>query len=448
MDFPFSIGARDLLTKLTDAGYAACAVGGCVRDFLRGVPPHDLDLATSATPAQMQAVFSKERVIETGLKHGTLTVLSHGEPFEITTFRVDGAYTDGRHPDTVHFTKQLTDDLSRRDFTINAMAYTLDGQLVDPFGGQADLAQKRLRCVGDAQTRFTEDALRILRLLRFASTLQFQIDPATEEAAKQCAPRLAMVSVERIATELCKLLCGADVRRILCGYPQILCEILPELSPLYGFDQHNPHHCFDLMTHTAVVTAQVPPEKVLRLAALFHDIGKPATFSIGADGYGHFYQHAARSAEMADAILRRLHTDNATRERVTLLIRHHDGVIAPTPVSVRRKLARMGEEAFRQLLQLQRADNLGLAPQYHSRQADYDRLDALLAQVLAQKPCISSRSLAINGDTLQSVGFARGKRIGIILSDLLEQVLTEALPNQPEPLLAYALQKYGAERDN
>ena len=324
------------IARLRAAGFPAYLVGGCVRDTLLGRVPGDWDITTAALPEQVEAVFAGERIIETGLKHGTVTVLMDGLPLEITTFRTEAAYSDHRHPDAVAFTPSLTEDLARRDFTINAMAWTrentgdgLNAGLQDPFGGQADLGKKLIRCVGDPHKRFEEDALRILRALRFASQLDFTIDPATAAAAHALRDTLALVSRERIAVELTKLLCGPAARRIIVEYWEILSVPLPELAPMAGLDQRNKHHCYDVLEHSAAAVEAVPPEKLLRWAALLHDVAKPACFTVDEAGRGHFYGHAKRGAPMAREIMTRLRFDKDTVNRVAQLVELHDYPIDP-----------------------------------------------------------------------------------------------------------------------
>ena len=346
MNLPLSPGAAKALALLQAAGYEAWIVGGCVRDALLGLPPKDYDLTTSALPEETQRVFAAYPRIETGLRHGTVTVLLEGEPLEITTYRVDGAYSDARHPDGVTFTRSLRQDAARRDFTINAMAYAPGWGLQDFFGGQADLARGILRAVGAAEKRFREDALRILRALRFASVLDFTLEGETARAARACAPLLAAVSAERVSGELGKLLCGKAAGRVLRDYPDVLGVVLPEILPMVGLDHRNPHHCYDVWTHTTVAVDHVPPELPLRLALLLHDIGKPDTFSLGEDGQGHFYGHPRRSVELAEGILSRLRFPRRTRERVLTLVRYHDAVLEESPQRVRRWLNKLGPEVF------------------------------------------------------------------------------------------------------
>ena len=329
-------------------------MGGCVRDFLLGRTPTDYDLTTSALPQETETVFAGEKLIETGLRHGTVTVVLDGVPLEITTYRVDGGYTDARHPDGVTFTRSLREDAARRDFTINAMAYAPGAGLQDFFGGQEDLSAGVIRAVGDPDRRFQEDALRILRAIRFASVLGFELDPGTDAAARRNAHLLTKISVERVFVELGKLLCGPGAGKILLAYPDILGVVIPELTPMVGFEQHNVHHCYDVYTHTAVAVDHVPPELKLRLAMLFHDIGKPATFSMGEDGQGHFYGHPKVSAALAEQILVRLRAPKRLREAVVRLVRVHDWPLSTEPRLIRRRLQQLGEKGFFDLLRVQK----------------------------------------------------------------------------------------------
>lgn len=434
MNLPLSPGAAKALALLQAAGYEAWIVGGCVRDALLGLPPKDYDLTTSALPEETQRVFVAYPRIETGLRHGTVTVLLEGEPLEITTYRVDGAYSDARHPDGVTFTRSLRQDAARRDFTINAMAYAPGQGLQDFFGGQADLAQGTIRAVGRAETRFHEDALRILRALRFASVLDFTLEGETARAARACAPLLAAVSAERVSGELGKLLCGKAAGRVLREYPDVLGVVLPEILPMVGLDHRNPHHCYDVWTHTTVAVDHVPPELPLRLAMLLHDIGKPDTFSLGEDGQGHFYGHPRRSVELAEGILSRLRFPRRTRERVLTLVRYHDAVLEESPQRVRRWLNKLGPEVFFDLLAIQGGDAAAQAPAYCTRLDHLRRLETLARQVLDQAPCLTVRDLAVGGEDLLALGY-RGPAIGRALRALLDQVLSETVSNEKNALL-------------
>ena len=434
MNLPLSPGAAKALALLQAAGYEAWIVGGCVRDALLGLPPKDYDLTTSALPEETQRVFAAYPRIETGLRHGTVTVLLEGEPLEITTYRVDGAYSDARHPDGVTFTRSLRQDAARRDFIINAMAYAPGWGLQDFFGGQADLARGILRAVGAAEKRFREDALRILRALRFASVLDFTLEGETARAARACAPLLAAVSAERVSGELGKLLCGKAAGRVLRDYPDVLGVVLPEILPMVGLDHRNPHHCYDVWTHTTVAVDHVPPELPLRLAMLLHDIGKPDTFSLGEDGQGHFYGHPRRSVELAEGILSRLRFPRRTRERVLTLVRYHDAVLEESPQRVRRWLNKLGPEVFFDLLAIQGGDAAAQAPAYCTRLDHLRRLETLARQVLDQAPCLTVRDLAVGGEDLLALGY-RGPAIGRALRALLDQVLSETVSNEKNALL-------------
>ena len=430
--------AQTLLSELNQQGYEAFVVGGCVRDMLMGIPPHDYDITTSATPDEVKRVFRNYRVIETGLKHGTLTVLVDGEPFEITTYRIESTYSDSRHPDGVQFTRSLIEDLARRDFTVNAIAYNPCVGLVDPFGGQVDIQNRILRCVGNPYERFSEDALRIFRLIRFASVLDFQIDLPTAEAAFFLKEKLVHISAERVQVELCKLLCGKAAGKIITEYVDILSVVIPELLPMKDFDQRNPHHCYDLLTHTAKAVDSVSCDKVLRLGALFHDIGKAAVFYLDEDDIGHFYSHASVGQQMTEEILNRLKFDNATKYTVVRLVKWHDIQIETTEKAVKRALGKMTPKFFFTLLLLKRADNLAQNPAYTERQSDYDRLEWLAKDILARQVCFSLKDLAVNGNDLAVIGIKPGKTMGRILNKLLDCVIQEKIPNEKDLLLKKA----------
>ena len=449
-DLDAPLPALTALARLRAAGFEASLVGGCVRDRLLGREPGDWDIATAALPEQVEEVFAGERLIETGLKHGTVTVLLDGMPLEITTFRTESAYTDHRHPDAVRFTPSLTEDLARRDFTVNAMAWSPEAGLEDPFGGQADLAAAVIRCVGAPEQRFSEDALRILRALRFAAQLSFSIDPSTAAAAHALRGTLDLVSRERIAVELTKLLCGPDVCRVLTEYWEILAVPLPELAPMAGLDQRSAYHCYDVLTHCAVSASHVPPEKLLRWAALLHDVGKPATFTTDEAGRGHFHGHAAVSTELAREILTRLRFDKDTVRRVSALVELHDYPIDPLvgnpERAIRRLLGRLGEEDFFRLLALKRADALAHHPDYRDRTAACDRIEALARSLLAQKQCFSLKDLAVNGNDLLALGIPKGPAVGQALNRLLDAVVSGELANERQPLLDF-LSEHERDRD-
>ena len=425
------------IERLSAHGFEAYAVGGCVRDFLRGVSPHDYDLTTSATPSEILSVFSDMRCIETGIAHGTVTVLIEETPLEITTFRVDGEYRDHRHPDGVTFTRSFFEDAARRDFTVNAMGYAPSVGVVDCFGGKEDLSHGILRAVGEPKKRFTEDALRILRALRFASVLGMSIEKETKSAANELAPLLKNIASERIYEELCKLLCGKDAFSVMNENREVVSVVLPELAPCMGFEQRNRHHIYDVYEHTLHVLENVPNVPHLRFAALLHDVGKPPCFSLEKDGEGHFYGHSSESVRIAEQIFTRLHADRSTSERAIRLIRLHDGVIDCDKKAIRRLLSKHGEEALRDLLALKRADTLALHPDYHGRTETIDALSSLLDEVLSEPPCFSVADLAIGGEELAEIGVPRGPMMGRILREAHRAVMEEEIVNNREELLDF-----------
>ncbi len=423
------------LAKLRQAGFEAWLVGGCVRDHLMGRTPSDYDITTSAEPSETEAAFAGERLIETGLKHGTVTVLLGGEPLEITTFRTEGAYSDGRHPDSVAFTRSLREDLARRDFTMNAIAWDGGERFEDPFGGRADIAAGCIRCVGDPRERFREDGLRILRAVRFAAALGFEVEEETAAAARECRGMLARISGERIYAELTKLLTGGHVLPVLTAYPEILCEVIPELQATVGFDQRSPYHCYDVYGHTVRVVAGVPASAELRLAALLHDAAKPACFSLGEDGRGHFYGHAEEGALIAETVLRRLHASNEVRERVTKLIARHMDQIHPSEKAVKREMRKVGPALYFDLLALIRADNLAQTPECAARAAGIDVLEEIGRRILEEEQAFTLAQLAVKGGDLMAAGIPAGPKLGETLDKLLELVIEGEVPNEKEALL-------------
>ena len=436
--FELPQGAAFVLKRLHDAGYQAYVVGGCVRDTLLGIAPKDWDVCTNALPHEMQRVFADCHVIETGLQHGTLTVMYDHEPYEVTTFRVDGEYTDHRHPDEVIFVTDVREDLSRRDFTVNAMAWSEETGVVDAFGGQEDLAARLIRCVGDARKRFGEDALRIMRAMRFASVYGFAIDPDTDEAIHELKSTLADVAAERIRVELAKLLCGAGAGNILRTYRDVIFTLFPALAPMDGFDQRTPHHLWDVWEHTVRAVEAVPATETLRLAMLLHDCGKIAAFSVDDRGEGHATGHEEHSVRIAQKVLADLKLDNATRDRVLLLIGSHGWPVTPERRLLKRRLNQLGEEALRQLIEVKRADALATGTK-DTAAVEAHRVQTLSAldALLAENPCVTLRDMAVNGRDLMAMG-AKGRAVGETLQWLLEQVLDEILPNERDALLAAA----------
>ena len=433
----------ELLTCLKRAGFSAYVVGGCVRDSLLGLTPHDWDICTSALPDQMQAVFRGLHTVETGLKHGTLTVIVDHVPYEVTTYRVDGHYTDHRHPDSVRFVDDLTEDLARRDFTVNAMAWSPETGLADPFSGQQDLSAGLIRCVGEPEQRFEEDALRILRALRFASVYDFIIEPGTASALRRMAPDLHRVAGERVREELLRLLCGKGVGRILREYPEVLAEVIPEIRPMIGYDQLNHHHSFDLWEHTVRGLEEVPADPVMRLAMLLHDTGKPAVRIMDDQGEGHYRGHPKVSEQIARKTAESLHLDNAFRERLCMLVLHHDtpmrtgsGEVNTDRSFLLRRLNRFGEQDLRALFLIHRADRIATGYTTAEREDGRlrNRLSALDA-LLAEHPCFTLKDLAVNGRDLTAAGL-KGKAVGDALQALLEAVMDGRVPNEKEALLA------------
>lgn len=424
-----------LISQLESHGHEAFIVGGCVRDGLLGRAPNDWDICTSASPEEMKRCFSNLRIIETGVKHGTLTVLAEGEPFEITTYRIDGEYSDSRHPDQVLFTSDLREDLSRRDFTINAMAWHPQTGLVDPFGGARDLKRGSIRCVGKPEKRFREDALRIMRAVRFAGQLGFRVDAETERALYQCCPLLDKIAAERTRMELDKLLCGAAAEKALRDYREIIAHFIPEIRPMFGLDQKNRHHIYTVWEHTLRAVSQIPDKPLLRLCAFFHDIGKPGSMTVDEDGCGHFYQHEILSEGLTEQAMKRLKYDNDTRETVLAVIRSHSIVFRPDRKQARKLLGKLGEERLRLLIELELADVKSQNPLYREeRVANISAFREKMEEALAEEQCFSLRHLAINGKDLLCLGIPQGPEIGRILNVLLEQVVEEALPNEPDAL--------------
>ena len=423
----------ECLDALENAGFAAYAVGGCVRDACLGLTPHDYDLCTAALPEQTEAVFADRRLVLAGKKHGTVSVVTDGDVVEITTFRTEGAYRDNRHPDWVAFVPNVEEDLARRDFTVNAMAYSPKRGFADPFGGREDLQNRVLRAVGDPVQRFREDSLRILRGARFAVRYGLTVDRATEEAMLSEAYRMDNLARERVFDELCKLLPlvdAADLQR----FASLLAAVIPELAPMIGFDQRSPHHAYDLFTHVSHVVAGVPADLTLRWAALLHDIGKVPTFTRDETGRGHFYGHAPKGAEMADAVLRRLKAPTLLRERVVLLIEKHMTRLVPEKKTLRRRLGQLGWETVEQLLCLQEADMGSKGVGEPEEMAQFSRLRACLEEIRAENACLTVKDLAVSGHDLIALGL-QGRAIGQSLNALLEQVIDETLPNERDALL-------------
>ena len=427
---------QNCIDLLEASGFSAYAVGGCVRDACLGLQPHDYDLCTNAWPSQTEAVFRDFRLVLAGEKHGTVTVITEDGPVEITTFRTEGGYRDNRHPDWVKFVPDIEGDLARRDFTVNAMAYSPTRGFADPFGGREDLRNHVLRAVGDPEARFREDSLRILRGVRFAARFGLTPEEHTMQAMLSQAGLMENLARERVFEELCKLLLVAKAEDITRFAP-ILAAVIPELAPMIGFDQRSPHHAYDLITHTAHVVEGVPPTLPLRWAALLHDTGKVKTFTLDATGRGHFYGHAKDSAAIADDILRRLKAPTALREEVVPLIGRHMTRLQPDRKLLRRQVSKYGFPMVEAQLALQQADMGSKGTVEDDGSAVFAEVRQLLADLKAEDACLSLKDLAVNGNDLMALGF-QGRAIGACLNRLLELVVEERLPNKKEALLAFA----------
>lgn len=428
-----SKGALKAIEMLNNAGYEAYAVGGCVRDAIMNIEINDFDITTSATPEEMQQVFKNERTYETGIKHGTITFVYENENVEITTYRLDGEYEDNRRPKSVEFTKSLENDLKRRDFTMNAIVYNNSEGYIDMFGGIEDIKNKTIRAIGNPKDRFNEDALRILRAIRFASKLGFEIEENTKKAMLECKHLLHNISGERIAAEINKFVLGSNVKKAILDHYDILSEIIPEFEAMHNFDQKNDWHVYDVLTHTAVVVENTPQIAHLRLTALLHDTGKVHTFTVDEKGIGHFYGHNDKSAEIAENYLTKYKYDNFTKERVYKLVKVHDTPIEPDRILIKKRINRMGKDCFFDLIKIKRADNLAQNP----NKVRLDIIDEIekIATDIVNEDCFTLGSLKINGGDLIKNGFKPGKQLGNILNTLLEEVMEEKIPNEKEALL-------------
>lgn len=430
------------LELLNSNNFEAFVVGGCVRDAIMGNNENDYDVTTSALPHETMSVFKDYKVIETGIKHGTVTVIINHFHIEITTYRIDGEYTNNRHPDNVSFTRDLSGDLSRRDFTMNALCYHPKLGFIDYFNGISDIQNRIIRTVGNANERFNQDALRILRALRFSAVLGFNIEDNTALAIHQNKHLLNNISVERIASELNKIICSNSVKGIFTNFYDVFSVFIPEIIPMVGFKQNNKYHVFDVFTHTLVATEHIKGDAHLRLAMLLHDIGKPHSYSEGDDGIGHFYAHAKASCTLAREILNRLKYDNFTKDRVLTLIKYHDIQINPTHSSIKKLLAKLGSDVFFEILEIKRADCIAQNPDYIHRLVDIDTIFSIAHEIINAKECFLLKSLAINGSDLISIDIPAGKDIGVILKKLLELVISDNTLNTRDILLGIAKDIY------
>lgn len=432
--------ANELIHTLQNNGHSAYIVGGCVRDSILGRTPHDWDICTSATPSEMLEIFKDKKIIETGLQHGTVTVVVNGEPYEITTYRIDGIYSDNRRPDAVTFTDKLVEDLRRRDFTINAMAYNDEEGLIDPFNGMEDIKYKKISCVGFAEDRFGEDALRILRVIRFAAQLEFTIMPGTDREIHKQYKNLENISIERINSEFCKIASSDDFCVELLLYKDVFSLFIPELKDMFDFPQNNPWHIWDVFGHTIHAVEYCDSDDlVVRLAVFFHDFGKPHSYQDGEDGIRHFKGHGKVSADITDSIMKRLRFDNETRNNVVELVYYHDATFEVGKKYVKRWLNKIGEKQFRRLLQVKKADNKAQNLELSSdRIKELSEIEALIDEVLQEDECFSLKDLAVNGKDLIGVGYKAGKELGNTLNKLLQLVIDGDCPNEKEKLLQEA----------
>lgn len=428
-----------IIETIMNAGYEAYAVGGCIRDMILGRTPDDWDITTSAKPEQIKALFG--RTIDTGIQHGTVTVMLDKEGFEVTTYRIDGEYEDNRHPKEVIFTANLAEDLKRRDFTINAMAYNGEAGLVDVFEGMKDIERKTIRCVGDPTQRFGEDALRIMRAVRFSAQLGYEIEADTLEAMRELSSNLVFVSAERIQTELVKLLVSPHPEKLRIAYEtEITKVILPEFDACMETRQNNPHHCYSVGEHTLKAMQEIRKDKVLRLAMLFHDIGKPPTLTVDEEGIVHFHGHPAVSEKMTREILKRFKFDNDTVYKVTSLVKYHDYNVDPEPKHVRRAIMKVGEDIFPLLFEVKQADMK--AQSSYMRKEKEEKLASIrqvYEEITAQGQCVSLKMLSLTGkDLMKEMGMQPGPEIGRMLKRLLDFVIEDPSRNEREILLKAA----------
>ena len=433
-EIPAPEQVKTALRRLNESGFSAYAVGGCVRDSLLGKAPLDWDITTDARPEETERVFADCRLIETGLQHGTVTVLLDGMPLEITTFRVDGDYLDARHPESVAFTRNLKEDLLRRDFTVNTLCWNEQDGVVDLCGGLFDLQNGILRAVGNPDHRFAEDALRILRGIRFASVLGFAIEPNTAESILRNRQSLSKIAAERIRVEFTKLLCGKNAAEVLDRYREVIAVFIPEVRALFDCPQNTVYHCFDVYRHTLATVENIPPREALRLCMFFHDFGKPLCRKTDENGQDHFKGHEKASVQIVLPILKRLRFDNSTVKTVTNWIALHDTKSPKTKIEAKKLLSEIGVENYRALIEIKRADNRGKA-QPHAIDEKLRRMEDFLSEILENNECYDLHGLAVNGDDLKSAGITDGKEIRDTLNRLLELVITERCENEKDTLL-------------
>lgn len=429
----------EALSRLNDAGHEAYLVGGCVRDDCLGIPPHDYDICSSAYPEEIKAVFADKTTVDTGIRHGTVTVVSNGLPLEVTTYRADGPYSDNRRPDYIRFTRKLSEDLKRRDFTMNAMAWHPRQGLIDLFGGKDDLANGIIRCVGTARVRFSEDALRILRALRFMSAFGFTIEPGAVKAMQDKKETLHSVSVERITEELNKLLLGAAPAEVFRRFPRILFEVLPEIAPMYHSPQRSVFHSYDVWEHTLHALENTPADLSVRWAILLHDSGKPEAITFDPDGTTHFWGHPTVSTRIATQLMARLRQSALLSREVATLVKYHDERIGPD--NLHQWLSRLGLPLFEKLMAVQYGDMSAHAPHVAAKADTIGELTERARALVASGACLTLRDLAVDGRLLAANGFEAGPFLGDTLRYLLDRVVSGFAPNDRQTLLVMALDR-------
>lgn len=434
--------SKTAIEILKSKGFEAFLIGGSVRDFVMGLPIGDIDITTNATPEEVKQVFSDFRVIETGIKHGTVTVLINNEPLEITTYRSEGTYSDNRHPDSVVFSDSLADDVVRRDFTMNGIAYDFDSGFCDLVGGLEDIKNKTIRCIGDAETRFCEDALRILRAMRFSAVLGFEIEEETKNAIHKCKDLLKNISAERVREEFTKLICGKNCYNVLQEFSDVVTVFIPEIRNCIGFEQKNRHHCFDVYTHTLKAVEKSSQNNIIRLALFFHDIGKPSVAHFDEKGEQHYYSHPKKSAEMTEKIMTQLRFDNDTKNKVVTLVKMHDSPIMvndmtkPDRKRLKKIMSQIGSDLIFDLIEIKYCDNSAQNPKYFRGEDFYNQTRDIVNEIITEKECFSIKHLAIDGNDLISLGF-KGKKIGETLEKCLTAVIDGKVENKKDKLLEY-----------
>ena len=438
----FKPESKTAIEILKSKGFEAFLIGGSVRDFVMGLPIGDIDITTNATPDEVKQVFADFRVIETGIKHGTVTVLINDEPLEITTYRSEGTYSDNRHPDSVTFSKSLADDVVRRDFTMNGIAFDFDNGFCDLIGGLKDIENQTIRCIGNAETRFCEDALRILRAMRFAAVLGFEIETETKNAIHKCKNLLKNISAERIREEFTKLICGKNAYNVLQEFADVVTVFIPEMSECVGFEQKNRHHCFDVYTHTLKAVEKSSQNNIIRLALFFHDIGKPSVAHFDEKGEQHFYSHPKKSAEMTEKIMTRLRFDNDTKNKVVTLVRRHDSPIMvndmtkPDRKRLKKIMSQIGADLIFDLIEIKYCDNSAQNPEYFRGKDFYKQTRDIITEIINEKECFSIKHLAIDGNDLISLGY-KGKKIGEALEKCLTAVIDGKVENEKSELIKF-----------